>query len=327
MTILPRVTVALVAAAALATPAAAFDCTKAQTAVEQTICADPALKAKDDELSRLYAEVKQASSEAERKMLALAQRQWIADREAACPEKGDSACVGDKTDERLALFTVRPEAGKGTGRRMIPVFVAQQGDSTHYTVAFNLARFAEAASPGERAFNAAVAEIATKAPLGRNGQNTGERTLESDADLTVTYASPDLISAAVTSWADDGGAHGNGGVTSINIDLARGKELAVQDVLTEAGARKLGAACREQIIAAKRQQNGEDYQPEADSFLSDAVIAEHIATLSRWSFSASEATITFDSYAIGAYAEGPFECVFPLAEVKAAALPGARLPE
>jgi uncharacterized protein len=308
-------------------PALAFDCGKAATPVEKTICSDPALKAKDDALGALYADVKAASTPDERKMLAVAQRAWIAEREDACSNPGDTECVAGKTDERIGQFKVVPESGPGAGSRMIPVFVAQTGDAHHYTVAFNMARFASPASPGEKAFNTAIDDVVAKAPLARNEDSSGDRVYESDADLTISYASPRFISAANSYWSDDGGAHGNGGVENINVDLAQGKVIEVADVLTEDGAAKLRAACREQIVAEKKERNDGDYKPEDDSFLTDDVIAEHIATFSRWSFSAKDATISFDSYAVGAYAEGAYDCTFPLDVIRAAAKPGAPLPE
>ena len=36
--------------------------------------------------------------------------------------------------------------------------------------------------------------------------------------------------------------------------------------------------------------------------------------------------MSFDPYAVGAYAEGAYECRFPTAGVREMALPGARLP-
>jgi len=54
----------------LATPALAFDCAKATTAVEKAIHADPQLKRLDGKLSDASAAVKAASMPAERKTLA-----------------------------------------------------------------------------------------------------------------------------------------------------------------------------------------------------------------------------------------------------------------
>jgi uncharacterized protein len=309
--------------------ALAFDCSKAATAVEKAICAAPGLKARDDELSALYAKVKAVSTAGERKMLVVAQKQWILEREEACGGSAGaelSSCIADKLDERLKLFKVTPDSGPGTGQQMIPVFAAQIGDARTYTVAFNMARFAEPKSPGEKAFNAAIADSLGKAPVGQRHPGTGDRVLESDSDLTINYASPTFISAAETYWSDDGGAHGNGGTTNINVDLARGKALDIQDMLPEAAAASLAKQCRVQIIEQKKDQADQPYDAAADSFLSDSVIAEHVATLSRWSFTESTATITFDAYAIGAYAEGTYECTFDMKALKALALATAPLP-
>jgi hypothetical protein len=60
--------------------------------------------------------------------------------------------------------------------------------------------------------------------------------------------------------------------------------------------------------------------------LKDEVIAEHIATLSRWMITASDAAILFDSGVIGDDEEGDYECVFTMEELKKLALPGAPLP-
>lgn len=60
--------------------AASFDCSKAATVVEKTICATPRLSALDDELATTYA--------AARKNAALrdAQRKWLADERNACDD-------------------------------------------------------------------------------------------------------------------------------------------------------------------------------------------------------------------------------------------------
>jgi len=128
-------------------------------------------------------------------------------------------------------------------------------------------------------------------------------------------------------WRDEGGAHGNGGVENLNLDMTSGRELTIADMIPEAAAPPLAAQCRDQIIAEKKERSGDEpYDPAADSFLKDEVIAEHIATLSRWSFSASEASVSFDAYTIGPYAEGSYECRFAMKDLKALALPAAPLP-
>ncbi|MCB1435268.1 MAG: hypothetical protein KDK75_22815, partial [Alphaproteobacteria bacterium] len=139
--------------------------------------------------------------------------------------------------------------------------------------------------------------------------------------------SPDFISVMHSFWADLGGAHGNGGVENTNIDMVSGKLLQIGDVFSEAAAAELMTQCKDKIIAEKRQRlEGEAYDPAQDPSLSDEVIAEHVATMSRWSFTAREASVSFDAYAIGSYAEGSYDCTFDMKDVKALALPDAPLP-
>ena len=57
-----------------------------------------------------------------------------------------------------------------------------------------------------------------------------------------------------------------------------------------------------------------------------ALIAEHIATMSRWSLAEDEATVSFDAYAVGPYAEGSYGCTFAMDALKRLAKPGAPLP-
>ena len=83
-------------------------------AVEKAICPDPALKAVDDELGAAYGALKAALAEADQKMMTMSQKRWIAQREDCGSEVEDvTACVKEKTAERLALIAGRRQAGRG----------------------------------------------------------------------------------------------------------------------------------------------------------------------------------------------------------------------
>ena len=58
----------------------------------------------------------------------------------------------------------------------------------------------------------------------------------------------------------------------------------------------------------------------------DATIATTVRDLTSWSIGADEITVSFDPYAVGAYAEGAYSCSFPTKGVKELALPKALLP-
>jgi GMP synthase (glutamine-hydrolysing) len=56
-------------------------------------------------------------------------------------------------------------------------------------------------------------------------------------------------------YVNEGGAHGNSGVTNYNIDMARGQMLAIGDVLPEPSAAILTLWCKKQIEAEKLKRS------------------------------------------------------------------------
>jgi uncharacterized protein len=315
----------------LATPANAFDCSKAASEVEKAICADPGLKSKDDAMAALYADVKALSTPDEQKMLARSQKAWIEGRESECggQSSGDiGLCIRGQLGNRIAELSVKPASGPGTASRLIPVFVMQAGGKGLYDIDDKLMRFVNPGSPGEKLFNAAVAKIATAAPLGPQPDHKGEDNLDSSATLELTYASPKLISVQNSYGGYEGGAHPNGGTENINIDLATGKPLSFAKLFPAAANKALTKQCRAQIVKQKQDKmEGGTYDPATDDFLKDEVIAKSIGDLKRWTLKAAEAVVAFDAYEIGSYAEGDYECTFAMKDLKALALPTANLPE
>jgi uncharacterized protein len=80
--------------------AASFDCAKASTTIERTICTNPSLSAKDAALGKLYVSALRGSSAAEARS---EQRLWVTQSQQTCRSV---ACLEDAYDERLAeLFS------------------------------------------------------------------------------------------------------------------------------------------------------------------------------------------------------------------------------
>ena len=309
-------------------PAQAINCARASKPVEQAICVDPALKALDDRMTVVYDALRKASSADERKDLAKSQRKWIALREDHCSGSETSACIRDKTNERMRLLLVEPLSGPGAPETMLPFFIQQDANDKFYNVDYALIRFAGETSPGARAFNKEVKKIADTAPLKAvDDEMRPGIDLSSETSMEISYASPRLISAAVSHYSYDGGAHGNGGVDNINIDMRKGVLLTIDQLLGEAQAQELFKSCRAQILVQKTEKNdGGSYDPADDPSFQDSTISEHIAQMSRWTFTEKKAIVTFDQYAIGAYAEGPYECEFSMDVLRASVLPDAPFP-
>lgn len=318
---------ALFATALAATPALAFDCGKAATAVEKAICADPQLKRLDDELADAYAAVKAASTPAEQKMLARSQKRWIAEREyCSGGDSGVTACIADKTKDRLSLLLAAPESGPGAAGKMVPVFVVQDGTATRWDINIAVLRFADARTPGEKHFNRIADDILKKAKEPPHEADPSGMIYALEDSLIVTYASPRLISARQDNYAMSGGAHGNYGSGSFNIDMATGRELKIGDIVDEAGAATLTARCKAEIDAERRKRVPDSEDVPYDEKERDATIAQNVRDLSSWSIGEDEITVIFNPYAVGSYSEGEYTCTFPTREVKALARPGALLP-
>jgi|HubBroStandDraft_1064217.scaffolds.fasta_scaffold08120_1 uncharacterized protein YecT (DUF1311 family) len=83
---------------------ASFDCSKAHTAVEKAICADPHLSSLDDQLGQAYRNV---LSKADEGYLALRQdqRTWLKDLNAACSGTGIGSCIEKRETERIQALS------------------------------------------------------------------------------------------------------------------------------------------------------------------------------------------------------------------------------
>ena len=100
------------------------------------------------------------------------------------------------------------------------------------------------------------------------------------------------------------------------------------DLFDAKGIAALKARCIEQIFEQKKDKNdGQDFNPADDPNYQETTIVEHLQSMNSWNFWKDKATVTFDAYAIGSYAEGQYECDFTMDEMKKLARPGAPLPE
>ena len=312
-------------------PALAFDCSKAATKVEKAICASDSLISADAEMTKVYVSVRDASTPTEKKTLVPAQRRWIAQRENACAYAEDAeltTCISKETNERRLLLLGAPESGPGPASQLVPVFLQQAGNKKIYDLDYALLRFANPQSAGEKLFNGQSEKILREAPVGPHGQDVPEgQVLARQETFAISYASPRLLSVADNFYSDEGGAHGNGGMNNINIDMGRGKEIKTSDVLASKAIKTLTSECRDQIMARKQENYGDEkYVAADDGSFQESTIVEHLNNFQRWTITADKAIVTFDSYAIGSFAEGPYECTFDISEIKSLAIPDAPLP-
>ncbi len=305
-------------AALAVSPAMAVDCQRASTSSEKAICADPTALAADTDLGKAFAALHAALDPKAKTQLGAAEVAWLALRDSNCAdEKGPAlgACLARETRARIAFLAGAPEAGLGAAGRLAPVFRMQKGGKGRTDVDVQLLKFVDAATPAERAFNAAVDRLTNDL------ENPGKDDPLADQwsyawSMRLAYASPQLISAHADGDSFMGGAHPNSYSVNINVDGARGRDATFADMLDKPAAAKIFALCLKQVRDEKSAREGSaDDDSGAPKTLAESV-AEATGDLKAWSFGADAATISYDPYAVGTYAEGAFSCSVPYATLR-----------
>jgi uncharacterized protein YecT (DUF1311 family) len=321
--------VATAAACMMPQAALALDCARAATPTEKAICGNAALKAADDAMSAAYSALRGRLNPDRAKALTLSQRAFIAQREWCGDGEGALTCIAERTNERVRFLTggVEPGALTGPAPAMEPHLVQQAGDAAAglHTVDHTVTVFSSPATPGERAFNAALRRMADDAPLGEDADmkefNNGNP-WESALSSRITLLTPDIISAETEGYSYTGGAHGMSGVSSVSFDRVTGAAIDMPQSIGATGLSALLPLCREQILAAKIERLGGNdpenpYKFEEDSNYSDQSVIDGLAEPALWRLEPGKSTVTFNSYAVGSYAEGRYECVFSNAMLNA----------
>ncbi|MFT3810728.1 MAG: lysozyme inhibitor LprI family protein [Micropepsaceae bacterium] len=328
---------ALTAAIALAPDAAAFDCAKASTDIEKIICADPALKAADDEMAAAYKALIAKAQGDQPAMLKASQIAWLKLRDANCgwQEKVEekAACLMEQTTARTDYFNARPASGPGFGDSpaLAPYVSAHGFGKGKCSADVSMFRFpGAAANAGEKILNGWVNDLAASLEADYGSYAEGDlpdgMQCEYAAATTITYASPDLIAMNVSVYMFGGGAHGNSTATSLVLDRKSGKALQFADVFGAAGQKALVARCAEGIKAAKYERFGDSgTKEEVEQLVSNDMtsyadaIAAGVAGFANWLVYEDRAEVYFAPYELGSYAEGDYTCALPKADLAAAA--------
>jgi uncharacterized protein len=308
----------VVALAALCTgfagDALAFDCSKAGSEIEKAICASPAALAANDEMESAYFALRERlSDKAASATLRDGQRAWIRYRDTRCGAGAE--CLESESRSRAETLGSVP-------RGMVPTFRYQQGGPKRYAASVAAYRFVPAADPGEAAFNAALEAILADVPFGDNEDVEPDRAYEYEIFVSIGRGGGRLISAVANTYAYSGGAHPNSWSSAINIDMLAGRTLDLVALFGADGLASLEDACARQVLLDREDIYGDADDPGSRTALEreyPGVIAEHVRDSRRWFFDQAEAIVTFDSYAIGPYAAGPFECLFEISDIAAMA--------
>jgi uncharacterized protein YecT (DUF1311 family) len=310
-----------------ATPASALDCSKAKTPVEKAICANSAASAADRSMADAYGRLAAGLSPDERKALLASQRAWLKLRGNTC--QGDEgvivSCLVKRTEQRSRYLAGLPETGPGSGSRLRPIFRQESGPRLQYEIDVNALKFETPSLPGEKLFNARVDKLLAELPKNRP-RDKAELLYSAWLSLSMAYASPAFLSAHVATYEFSGGAHGNSATSNINIDAASGKLATFADLFASGAQSEFEESCWTQFVKQKADKGPDETISADDAKTYRATIKQSVAALESWSFSADKASIGFDPYALGAYAEGTYSCEFDADMLKRLRKPASPLP-
>ncbi len=186
-----------------AAQAASFDCAKAATPMEKAICASPDLSRADDALATAFKKALSGLSPAGQGLLRTDQRGFLTHVGMVCGKDDgmDAECLTSQFSDRAGNL------GKAVTRLGGWTFVT----ITTYHGSDHRLTMLQIDSPGATAWNAwAKAQVETAYEMtdeSQNGKPLPGTTVT--VGMSVTNASPDLISVRVESTAEDGGMGGD----------------------------------------------------------------------------------------------------------------------
>jgi uncharacterized protein YecT (DUF1311 family) len=281
-------------------PAAAINCSAASTRQEKAICADPAAKAADEQMTAAFTALRASTPDKDRDALTIDQRQWIRTRDDSCSYAGSDgrpptelpACLRKQSDERRLFLSAMPAdgpglSGPGVQSPIRPFFLKGKDGRT-----ISGLRFAVPRSNGERVFNRAVDDLLKTVNVsdGSEGDKTDE------FSMALTYASPSLVSAEVIiSYPNS--AHPLPMYEEINVNLAAGRMLTFEDVFRREAIASLAVQCRPQFddfVGEAAKSDLSDAEAEIrDEILKDreALVQRSYSDMTRWNVGSRKMTL------------------------------------
>jgi len=141
-----------------------------------------------------------------------------------------------------------------------------------------------------------------------------------EAGDSVFYASNSLISVLFyENWYFSGAAHPNNSNFSVNYDLENHRELGLNDLLQPGWENKISEICIREITKQKQE-----WGIEPSEWLTEGA-GPRAENFKVYNTAKSGLIITFQTYQVGSYVEGPSEVFIDYEEIKSLIKPGSIL--
>lgn len=303
--------------AALARERPSFDCTKADNAIDRTICKSGELALADREMAAAYAALLDSLNGIAKDELVKDQVGWIANRNRACRSDPDSieSCLKNRYAVRLKNLKAYAE---GSYPAISEQSLVKQGKLGNITWSYDLTypRFA-GANVDFSAVNARFADSARKnaedsTPKAADGP---EREQQWYYEQSFTVERPPGGHAATVSVSFDsyrGGAHGYGATRCTLVDLRSGQLIGPGGVFS-AGDQWLRLMT--QLVIADLKKQFID-RPGFDDALEPASLAKLLSEANRYCWIDKHLEVIFNAYEVGPYAAGPYQVDIPYDRLK-----------
>jgi uncharacterized protein len=321
----PRaVSLALLLALPFTIHAASFDCTKAHTPLEHTICDNPQLSALDSQMGNSYITVRVALSRESADKVLSDQREWLHWLGAVCSERGETGggvnivpCLQTQYETRIAqLNNHRPLGNSVLYTRAHFVLVQRKPSDEEVSgnfPAFGIGSFSypqvDRPTPQYADWNRAVYAAAVqttaipskKSPSGFDSDVDGDSSI--DVSCTIIAANDNMIATRITTmFYSYGAAHPGTAESYFSWRLDDSRELTASDIFRSDS--NWQAALKPKIIA--KLKASPDFGGNilwASPALDKAATAE-LRNPYAWSVSRSGLSIHFAQYEVAAYVFG-----------------------
>lgn len=312
----------VVTMSALAQAAPSFDCTKATTEVEKTVCASPDLAQADQALAEAYRAVIARAPEEAKALLRADQRTWIAHVGKTCqarwaPPSGFSGYAKDCVE---SAYRVQTEFYTGSALTLLPgsggVLLGRQVYRSAPVAAEDIVEHAPKIRVESYRYpqflGPALRPLASDKP-----PEPDPDSFETSSDFKVVVTGDRLLSLERIIYTYQGGAHGTYSSSFETVDLAAARLLTMADIFRpNTPWRAVLARETDTLLRATAKAEEWPYEP-----LTVAEQTKAVAEPARWVL-----TKSFGVY-FGIYEVGPYAAGAPIASVPYAALAEFLTPE
>jgi uncharacterized protein YecT (DUF1311 family) len=319
------ITVSIVSAfflvvAGFATAQPVADCKRATGAAERAIRMDPHLAAADSEMAKAYSALRALLPTAQHAGLLDSQREWIAERDGACQDKGSqlTQCLLEQTQARRRFLVGEGPNDNLGAPRLLPAF--RREAAAHYKISIEYPQIPSSAGAIATSFNERSRKIAFGSGPGgatalRNNEPLPYKEAKTfyDASYEIRYLDAHLASVVFAIATYEGGAHPNGESIGL-LDQARPLRLADFLVNAEEAIPAIAARC-------EHEATEEDW-----GVFENADFAAAVSDIAGWTAGRDGVAILFNPYSVAPYVAGPHECRIPYTELARWLKPGAPLP-